>query len=176
MQFRRILLRCALVSALAVPGFASGRPPAVGVRIVDTPVPVAVTSSVPVQVVGEARQPLQRQFSLDWAAGVDLATGTFVVPTGQRFVIEYASLSAYLPDGQTMFLRVVTTVNGSDAFHTMDVRRGDDWGVLAQFGAAHPVRIYADPGSTIRVSAGRVAATGTANCTLTVSGYLEPVP
>lgn len=176
MRFGQLLLRSAMLSVVALPGLASGHPPAVGVRIVDTPVPVSVTSSVPVRVVREERQPFQRQLGLDWVDGLDLATSTLEVPAGHRFVIEYASLSAFLPGGQSMFIRILTTSSGLNAFHTLDVRRGEDWGVLEQFGAAHLVRIYADPGTTIRVSAGRTPAAGSANCSLTLSGYLEPVP
>jgi hypothetical protein len=136
------------------------------------------TQAVPVQVVGKvAAQPFQHQFALDWPDGTGLATGSYVVPAGKRLVIEYASMSAYLqPDGQSMFVRIVTTVAGGDAFHNLAVQKQEDYGVLKQFGAAHLVRIYADPGSSVRVSAGRVPFDSTANCAVTLSGHFEDVP
>ncbi len=139
---------------------------------------VTVANTVPVRVVGrEASQPFQRQFTLDWQDGQDLATGTYQVPPGKRLVIDYASLFAFLqPGGQSMTVRIVTTVNGSDGFNTLALQRQADYGVLPQFGAAHLVRIYADPGSTVRVSVGRTPFTSTASCTVTLSGHFEDVP
>jgi hypothetical protein len=145
---------------------------AVPVKITNTPVPVTVTNPV-----ATVQEPFQHQFSLDWPDGQGLVTGTYYVPAGRRLVIEYASLSAYLPPtGQAMFVRVVTTVNGSGAFHTLAVQRQEDYGVLKQFGAAHLVRIFADPGSMVQVSVGRVPSTSTANCNVTLSGFFQAVP
>jgi len=62
------------------------------------------------------------------------------------------------------------------AFHNLAVQKQEDYGVLKQFSAAHLVRIYADPGSTVQVSAGRVPANSIANGTVTLSGHFENVP
>jgi hypothetical protein len=134
--------------------------------------------AVPVREVGrETREPFHRQFVLDWADGTDLSTASYAVPSGKRLVVEYASLSAYLPpSGQSMFVRILTTVGGSDAFHTLALQKREDYGVLKQFEGAHLVKLYADPATTVRVSAGRVPAVDTANCTVTLSGYLVDVP
>jgi len=75
-----------------------------------------------------------------------------------------------------MFVRILTAAGGGSAFHTLAVQKQEDYGVLKQFGAAHMVRIYADPGSIVQVSAGRVPFGSTANCTLTLSGHFENVP
>ena len=92
-------------------------------------------------------------------------------------MIEYASLSAYLqPEGQSMFVRIETVSGGAGGFHTLAVQKQEDYGVLKQFAAAHLVRLYADPGSTVKVSVGRVPFNNTANCTLTLSGHFENVP
>jgi hypothetical protein len=133
---------------------------------------------VPVRVVGrDPFQAFQRPFSLDWPDGEGFATSGYTVPAGRRLVIEYASLFAYLQtEGQTMFVRILTTAGGGSAFHTLAVQKQEDYGVLKQFGAAHVVRIYADPGSTVQVSAGRLPFNGTANGTVTLSGHFENVP
>ena len=133
--------------------------------------------AVPVRVVDwGSRQPLHRQFALDWPDGVDEATGTYVVPADKRLVVEYASLSAYLPpSGQSMFIRILTTVGGDDAFHNLSVRQREDYGVLKQFDAGHVVKIHADPGSTVQIKAGRTPFTGPANANLTFSGHLVEV-
>ena len=134
--------------------------------------------AVPVAVVARpATQPFQRQFSLDWPDGEGFATASMQVPAGKRLVIEYASLAAYLqPDGQSMFVRIATTSDGGTAFHTLAVQKQEDYGVLKQFGAAHLVRIYAEPGTAVQVSAGRVPFASTANCWVTLSGHYEDVP
>ncbi len=134
--------------------------------------------AVPVRDVGrEMREPFHHQFSLDWSDGNDFSTASYSVPSGKRLVVEYASLSAYLPpSGQTMFVRILTTVGGADAFHTLALQKREDYGVLKQFEGAHLVRLYADPATTVRVSAGRLPAADPANCTVTLSGYLVDVP
>ncbi len=130
--------------------------------------------AVPVRDVGrEAREPFHRQFALDWSDGSGFSTASYSVPSGKRLVVEYASLSAYLPaSGQTMFVRITTSVGGAEAFHTLALQKREDYGVLKQFEGAHLVRLYADPATTVRVAAGRLPAADTANCTLTLSGYL----
>lgn len=177
-------MQAVLLCTLALGGNRAFARESLSVTITNTPVPVtvsgevAVTNTVPVRVVGrEASQPFQRQFTLDWQDGQDLATGTYQVPPGKRLVIDYASLFAFLqPGGQSMTVRIVTTVNGSDGFNTLALQRQADYGVLPQFGAAHLVRIYADPGSTVRVSVGRTPFTSTASCAVTLSGHFEDVP
>jgi hypothetical protein len=171
-SIRRLLQGAVIVTVALGAGRASGADPSVPVRVINTPLPVTVTNpTLTIQI-----KPFQRQFTLDWVDGEDLVTGSYQVPAGFRLVIEYASLSAYLqPEGQSMFVRILTTAGGTTAFHALAVQKQEDFGVLKQFGAAHPVRIYADPGSTVQVSAGRVPLAGTANCTLTLSGHLENV-
>lgn len=134
--------------------------------------------ALPVREVGrEAREPFQHQFALDWPEANDFVFATYSVPSGKRLVVEYASAWAYLPaTGQTMFVRMTTTAGGSSAFHTLALQKREDYGVLKQFEGAHLVRLYADPATTVRVSVGRVPAVGTANCTVTLSGYLVDVP
>lgn len=143
------------------------------VRVINGP-----DQAVPVRnVEREVRQPFQRQFALDWQDGVDLAEAEYQVPAGKRLVVEYASFWAYLPpNGQTVFVRIVTSVSGSQAFHTIALQKREDYGVLKQFDGAHLVHLHADPGSTVRVSAGRLPFTGLANAGLTLSGYLVDVP
>ena len=134
--------------------------------------------AVPVREIGhETREPFHRQFALDWPDGTDLSTATYSVPAGKRLVVEYASAWAYLPPaGQTMFVRITTTVGGSEAFHTLALQKREDYGVLKQFEGAHLVRLYADPATTVHVAAGRQPGADMASCTVTLSGYLVDVP
>lgn len=155
---------------------------------VDEPVPVQLVSPnpVPVQVNGPVTiashdTPFHFQFALDFPDGEGLAQASYTVPADKRLVIEYASLSAYLPpDGQTIFVRIITTANTgyatTDAFHTLYIQKREDYGVLKQFEGAHTVRIYANPGTQVRVSMGRLPFNNTASGNVTLSGRLEDLP
>jgi hypothetical protein len=154
-----------------------------GVAAAAPPQPVFVTNTVkdpmPVRIVPEAS--FHHQFALDSVDGQGLVTSTYTVPPNKRLVVEYASMSAYLPpDGQTVFVRIITTTGDGygigDAFHTLHIQKREDYGLLKQFEAAHEVRIYSDPGTIVRVSLGRLPSTGMASGSVTLSGRLEPVP
>ena len=164
---------CVVVLAMGA-GTAAAAPPQ-DVRIVNVPKEPVPVKAVPTDT------PFHQQFALDFPLAQDFAQATYLVPAGKRLVIEYASLSAYLPsDGETIFVRIITTTgNGygtSDAFHTLHIQKREDYGVLKQFEAAHTVRIYANAGTSVRVSMGRLPGSGTANASVTLSGRLENVP
>jgi hypothetical protein len=155
----------------AAPGLAQG-------ATKDVVVVNGTHQAVPVRSVDRpAETPWQFEFALDWADGVGNATSTYQVPANKRLVIEYGSYSAYLPpSGQNIFVRIQTSAGGGTLFHSLDVQARGDYGVLKQFGAAHTVKIYADAGSTVTVSAGRVPFVDPANSFMTLSGLLVDVP
>lgn len=159
------------VLALAAPGLAQGN--AKDVVVVND-----ASQAVPVRVVDrQVSTPWQHAFRLDWADSVDFASSSYQVPADKRLVIEYGSFFVYLPSsGQTVFVRIRTTIGGSTLLHTVAVQSRGDYGVLKQFEAAHLVKIYADPGSTVTVSAGRLPAVETAGGFMTLSGLLVDVP
>jgi hypothetical protein len=164
----------ALMAAMLWPVVASAAPPTQQVLVTNThkePVPVRVMTD----------EGFQHWFALDFADGVGTATSSYTVPADKRLVIEYASMVTYLPaDGQSMYLWVSTTAGdgyGTSALnHALQIQQREDYGLLKQFGAAHLVRLYANPGTTVRVTMGRFPYNGLASGMVTLSGRLETLP
>ena len=174
--------------------YAQGGPPAKDVVVVNTPAnPVPVrsvdkdvvvtnTAANPALVrnVDEgSRQPFQRPFALQLAATEDSGEATYAVPAGKRWVIEYASMRASLFPDQTVFVNIVTTVAGQDAFHPVLVADQGMYGALHLQGAAQQMRVYADPGTTVRVQFAREPSGGLKGdvaFSMTLSGYRVDVP
>ena len=154
----------------------------VPVRSVDKDVVVTNTAASPALVrnVDEgSRQPFQRPFSVNLAPTEGSGEATFTVPADKRIVVEYASLRASLPPDQTVFVNIGTTAAGQSALHPMVISDQGMYGVLHLVGAAQPMRIYADPGTIIRVQFARdpsAGAPGSANFFVTLSGYRVDVP
>jgi len=89
---------------------------------------------------------------LDLAVSGNFASGTFVVPTGKKLVIDYISSNASLPAGDSISFDVGTLVNGNGVeSHLPMVPVGTIIGESA-FAMSSPVRIYADDGSTVTIS------------------------
>lgn len=149
---------------------------------VDKNVTVANTAANPALIrnVDEgSRQPFHRQFSVALPAGEAGGEVTFTVPAGKRLVIEYASMRGSLLPGQTVFVNIVTTVAAQDAFHTVVVADQGLYGAIHLVGAAQTTRIYADPGTVVRVQFVRdpsAGAPGHAAFSMTLSGYRVDVP
>jgi hypothetical protein len=170
-----LALAAVFVLASAPRARAQGGPAAKDVVVTNTP-----ANPVPVRNVDEgSRQPFQRPFSVNLAPTESFGEATFTVPAGKRIVVEYASLRASLPPGQTVFVNIVTTTAGQSAFHPVLISDQGMYGVLHLVGASHQTRIYADPGTTITVQFGRdpsAGAPGGANFFMTLSGYRVDVP
>jgi hypothetical protein len=152
------------------------------VRNVDKDVIVSNTAANPALVrnVDERRsQPFQRPFFVDLTATEDSGEATYTVPANKRWVIEYTSMRASLLPDQTVFVNVMTTAGGQGAFHPMLVSDQGLYGALQLLGGAQQVRLYADPGSTVRVQFAREPSGGTrggANFFMTLSGHQVDVP
>jgi hypothetical protein len=93
------------------------------------------------------------------------------VPAGKRFAIEQVSGGADLPDGQRLtFYTLGTTLNGAIGVYFFDAANNE------KFSTSQQVRIYADPDTDVNVSAHRDSGDGTAEVSMTVSGYLVDFP
>lgn len=138
---------------------------------------------VPVQVVNSpGRQGLLLNFNVDIANGQFNASGflqdqngNFVVPVGQRFVVDSISGIVEVPSGQKpLFVQFRTTVAGVNGTHIVvpvlvfpDPTRTDIYEFSTQFST------YADPGTQIGFSCGRTDTFASAPCFGTLSGHLE---
>ena len=146
------------------------------VNVVNTPdVNIVNLPSTPVPV-REVNNPAIQPFQ---AAGFYPFTGQgsggvitlFTVPNGKRLVIEYATAQGQLPMGAKLQGFITTTVGGVTAEHQLVMI---DQGVLAGsvvFAAAQPMRLYADPGTTVLADVGRDPFTGGGGVAVTISGY-----
>ena len=97
----------------------------------------------------------------------------YKVPRGMRLTIEYVSVACTAKandDHAVQRFRFGTTVGGEQVFHDVQTINGRaDWS-----GTSHLVRIYADPGSSVRVIVERIFRPR-ATARVSFSGILEPI-
>ncbi len=119
-----------------------------------------------------ARQAVQKAFTFSIAVGLMTDFETFPVPADKILVIEYLSCSAILPIGQFLYAELTTTAGGTGGLHTFVPAPSFLNGAFPHFILSVPTRLYADPGTTVRLNVVRTAALGSISdfpCTL--SGY-----
>jgi hypothetical protein len=119
------------------------------------------TSGPDAATTAASLQPFQQEFSLTIPGGgynTNTATTSFTVPTGNRLVIECVD-SADL-GSPPRNAQIGTTVNGNLAHYLLTP-------------SYQKLQIYADPGTSVTVTAIGVGSYGAV--ALTVSGYLVPV-
>jgi hypothetical protein len=103
-----------------------------------------------------------------------------VVPANQRLIIEYVSASCLIDNSRQVLrsVHVFTDANGIGISHRLNIidrvgARGDAGFLINQVDVGQMVRLYADPGSTIQVSADTNEATsfsGYPYCFFSLSG------
>jgi hypothetical protein len=107
-------------------------------------------------------------------------TSSFTVPGGKRLVIEYVSASGNVPFGQNLLFALKTCVNDSCAVHFLVPSRFTFARVTTPDGelirTRQWMRVYADGGTEVMVSARRSGNWGGGSATLSISGYLVELP
>ena len=141
------------------------------VRVVNT-----VDHPVLVRDVNDARQPFQRVVSIPNPAGSLFAAGNFTVPGGKRLVIEHVSILSAVPPGQKVLLIMNTQVEGQPADHFLLADFQGSFGGTDRFFVSQPIRVYADPGTSVVIRTERTSTGGNASYAATVSGFLVDVP
>jgi hypothetical protein len=95
------------------------------------------------------------------------------VPAGQRLVIEFVSAQVDVPLDQRVGLKVSVSARGKEVAHDfvlgLVARAAQDW-----FVGTHSTRLYADPGTTVRVTVLRTGSAGTGSAIVNLSGQLVP--
>lgn len=123
-----------------------------------------------------ARQPVQAQAACQANNVIGCLPIIYTVPAGKRLVIEFASMNANLPAGQTAQLAIQTSAGGETVNHhfplTPPAVPFQGQGAAA---AGQQVRLYADAGTVVTVQGTRNIATGTAFFNFSISGYLVDV-
>jgi hypothetical protein len=107
-----------------------------------------------------------------------LSTGDeFTVPKGKRLVIELIAGQGSVEAEQILEAGIATTVNGNLANYPLVLSKEGIIANRARFVGSQLMRVYADPGTVVFVSAGRTApGSGSAEFTLAISGQLVDVP
>lgn len=160
---------------LARPEPAYAPPPAQNVNVVNTPLPVEVTNPAP--------QSVQHKCVCVIPNLSQITTDTVTVPSGRRLVIEFVSVRAYLPTGQTPEVQIFT---GTGGFPSGTTTSFGHWIALPVtpipsgpddfYHASQPVQLYADPGSSVTIHVARFQSSGTAVFEVGFSGHLVTLP
>jgi hypothetical protein len=109
-----------------------------------------------------------------FASGITTTVNLTPVPAGKRLVIEYVSVTASVPSGQTGFFFIDSRAGGVLAVHSIPATQkfadtafaGTDLIVTGQ-----SLRLYADPGTTPTISFRRSSSSGGASFQAFWSGY-----
>ena len=140
------------------------------------PVPTVAQGTTRVRDVDHpARNVFQRRLNAFFAEGSFSGSESFVVPAGERLVIEHVSSAGVVPVGQQLQGHIQTSVNGLVSPH---------WIVLTPQGVfvnqvstgSQLVRIYADPGTTVTLEGFRNGGSSTGGLDVTLSGHLVALP
>ena len=124
-----------------------------------------------------ARQPVHFNAFVTFPAGSAFANvvSNFVVPANKRLVIEAITGEIFVPTGQLLRVHVVTTASGSfNPNHVLNFSTKMPFTSSQDiYTATLPVRLYADPGTTIHLSVQKDSTTGSSGTAeVTFSGYL----
>ena len=155
--FRRstILVAAITACAFAAPSFAATLPKA------------AVTAGY------DDLAPFSQRLDIVLTSG--FGNGTFTVPAGVRLVIDYISADIGCAVGGTVLFDVATYLNGAEVESHLPVFPNGV--ILGQqvFSVSSPVRIYADPNSTVTIAL-LGPSSGSAGSIVGVYGHFVPVP
>jgi hypothetical protein len=163
-------------------GQAIGAPPTTNVNVVNTPnVNVVNPTSRPLPVIerGPASQPFQASANgLFVFNQANMPLPLVTVPTGKQLIIEFATVGAFLDSTCSMDALIQTTAGGTTALHQLVVTQQGLLGGSLIFAAAQPMRLYADPGTSVL---GSVNRDGTScllggGAAMTISGYYVNIP
>jgi hypothetical protein len=138
----------------------------------DAATTVKVSSDTPVPVQdGSASHAVQHALTLSMGTGLATDFENISVPADQILVIEYLSCSAILPGGN-LYAEVTTTAGGVTGLHSFVPATSFQNGGNPHFIMSTPTRLYADPGTTVRLNIVRTSTLGSvSDFPCTISGY-----
>ena len=112
---------------------------------------------------------------LDVTVSNGFGSGTFTVPAGVRLVIDYISADIGVPVGGNVLFDVATYLNGNEVESHLPVFANGV--ILGQqvFSVSSPVRIYADPNSTVTIAL-LASGSGSGGSIVGVYGHFVPAP
>jgi hypothetical protein len=153
------------------------------VNVVNTPTVNVLNTPTVKDVDSPARQPFQTGAGLHMDQGMGETTFNLTaVPAGKRLVIDYVSVFGVVPTGQKMVTAAILLIQPDLSFLQSYFRISSQGpcGISSGFGdcfvASDQVRLYADPGTTVRAYTQRDDASGAGQVTFFVSGYFVNLP
>ena len=117
-----------------------------------------------------ARQPVRLSFTetlTDGFSQVSFGTTIYTVPAGKRLVLEHLYADAFAPSAQGVNVALLDP----NYFFPIEQRHAVPFG-LFMHQSSTTVRIYYDPGATVRVVTYRYPTTGSAEVTVRLNGHL----
>lgn len=160
--------------------------PTVALDAVNNTVKIDSTNPVSLRDVDNAaRQPFQFNASGNFTDGF-AGTGPVPitqVPAGKRLIIEHVSVFGSTPLGQKLILASIGVTqqnanSGQPVLHYLVINSAGSDAFAARYSCSQMVRLYADPGTIVSLSAQRDATAGTlfGAVAYAISGYFINVP
>ena len=117
-----------------------------------------------------------QEFLLTLPSGSAFAFRSLTVPDGSMIVLEYVSVFAKVPAGQRPLISIQSTLKTVQANFRIATQVQSTYQGTDRLVANQPVRICADPSSTLTVVVNRDVVDGVADLSVVISGYLAPLP
>lgn len=145
---------------------------AVFTAVTSGPLIAQIRATLVSDINNPARQPVQLNFAETIPAGstqASFGTVIYTVPAGKRLVLEYFYGHAVAPAGQGVNVALLFP----DYYYPLQERSGifADPG-RSLFQSNEPVRIYYDPGATVRILTYRNQTAGSASTNTRLNGHL----
>jgi hypothetical protein len=121
-----------------------------------------------------ARVPFQQQVAISISNGGPGGFASVSIPTGQRLIVEYVSLSGSAPAGQKLSASIQTTVSNAIAEYSVAIEVRESADGTDRLAANQMFKIYAES-PELHVACWRSKVDGPAQMTFNISGYLESV-
>lgn len=153
---------------------------ALGLMIVARPAITAVFSSPMRDVDNAARQPVQvyNQLDLDSGSINESASAQYVVPAGQRLVIDGVSADVVAPTGERVRVAVDCATAGMPFYAYPPLQWSANYSGLDEGYGTVAVPLYCDPGNQVDVRLSRIgpSVSGPISGLIYWSGHLVSLP
>jgi hypothetical protein len=150
------------------------------VNVVNTPNINVVNTPTVRDADNPTRQPFQTGTGLHMDQGVGETGFDFTtVPAGKRLIIDYVSVFGIMPTGEKLVSAEILLIQPDhvsylQSFFRISAQGADYFGDY--FVASDQVRLYADPGTTVRAHVRRDDASGAAQVSFLISGHFVDLP
>jgi len=151
--------------------------PTVGIDGANNTVKIDGGVPVPVRDVDNpARQPFQANFQIFLADGNFYGFQDISIPANKRLVIEFFSATADVAQGDFPEIDVRTVTGNVISGHFITSSRQGTINNFDQYVVGQTVRLYADPGTQVKIDFSRTMSQGIALFGGTISGYFVDIP